>query len=109
MEETNAKRFLTEQEAATALRRSKSAIKRLRLSGQLPYLPGKPVLIEAADLEAYVQRMKDRAGSAAAEKAQERRTFSELSPAEQAASARAWALRQKLKPPRVRRKPPKPG
>ena len=32
---------------------SPSTVKRLRISGHLAYIPGRPVLIDEADLEAY--------------------------------------------------------
>lgn len=46
--------LLTEIEAAERLHCSTSKIKRLRLSGQLPYLPGRPVLVDEKDLDQYV-------------------------------------------------------
>lgn len=98
-------RFMTESEVADVLRRSTSAIKRLRLSGQLAYLPLRPVLIDRADLEAYIQRQKDAAEAAAAAAIKAARPFSELSHAEQMRSARAWALKQKMRFPRGRRTP----
>lgn len=49
---------LTETEAAKLLRCTRSKIKELRLAGKLPYLPGPPVLIDEADLTAYVESEK---------------------------------------------------
>lgn len=46
--------LLTESEVAERLQCSVSKIKRLRLSGQLPYLPGRPVLVDEKDLDQYV-------------------------------------------------------
>jgi hypothetical protein len=51
-------RFLTEPEAAEILRCSTTKVKRLRLSGQLAYLPGRPVLIDEADLAAFIEGQK---------------------------------------------------
>lgn len=49
---------MTEAEAAELMRCSREKIKRLRLSGKLPYLPGRPVLIDEADLVAMIEAMK---------------------------------------------------
>ncbi len=46
--------FMTESQAAQRLGCSTSTVKRLRLSGKLSYIPGRPVLIDEADLEAYL-------------------------------------------------------
>lgn len=43
--------LLTEREAAERMGWSKQKIQRLRLAGQLPFYPGRPPLIEPADLE----------------------------------------------------------
>lgn len=51
-------KLLTEAEAAKLLRCTRSKIKQLVLEGKLPHLPGPPVLIDEADLEAYVQNEK---------------------------------------------------
>lgn len=53
-------KLLTEAEAAELMRCSREKIKRLRLSGTLPYLPGRPVLIDEADLIAMIDAMKGR-------------------------------------------------
>ncbi len=47
-------KFLTEPEVAEVLRCSTSKIKRLRLSGRLAYLPGRPVLIAEEALQAWI-------------------------------------------------------
>jgi excisionase family DNA binding protein len=47
--------LLTEAEAAEQLRCSTDKIKRLRLTGKLKYLPGRPVLIKEADLGEYIE------------------------------------------------------
>lgn len=51
-------KLLTESEAADLLRCSLQKVKRLRLSGKLPYLRGRPAMIEEADIHAYVEREK---------------------------------------------------
>lgn len=43
--------LLTDREAAERMGWSKQKIQRLRLTGQLPFYPGRPPLIEPADLE----------------------------------------------------------
>jgi excisionase family DNA binding protein len=50
--------LLLEREAAERLRVSTTTIKRLRLSGQLAYIPGKPVRIEESELTAYIARQR---------------------------------------------------
>lgn len=47
-------KYLLEYEAAELLRCSVSKIKRLRLSGQIGYQIGRPVLISEMDLETYI-------------------------------------------------------
>ncbi|MCH4543183.1 helix-turn-helix domain-containing protein [Ochrobactrum sp. A-1] len=49
---------MTEAEVAARMRCSRSKIKALRLSGKLPYLPGRPVLIDEKDLNEYLERIK---------------------------------------------------
>ena len=46
--------LLTEREVADRLRCSLPKVKRLRLTGKLAYLPGRPPLVDEEDLEAYV-------------------------------------------------------
>lgn len=87
--------FLTEPEVAERLRCSTSKIKRLRLSGQMSYLPGRPVLIDEADLAEYLERVKRRqAAKLAAEQAEQARkasgTVGDPDP-------RRWALKAALK------------
>ncbi|ESX21412.1 helix-turn-helix domain-containing protein [Mesorhizobium sp. LSJC264A00] len=43
--------LLTQDEVAKRLRCSTQKVKRLRISGQMAYIPGRPVLIEEADLK----------------------------------------------------------
>lgn len=84
-------KFLTEPEAAEILRCSTSKIKRLRLGGVLPYYPGRPVLIDEADLQAYLDELKRNAPPPPPPP---------LTPEEQAQEtvrkAREWALKAKL-------------
>jgi excisionase family DNA binding protein len=53
-------KILLESEVAKRLRCSTSKVKRLRLNGELAYLPGRPVLIDEADVEAYLESAKQR-------------------------------------------------
>jgi excisionase family DNA binding protein len=46
--------LLSESEAAERLGCSASTVKRLRLSGRLTYLPGRPVLIDEKDLAVFI-------------------------------------------------------
>lgn len=48
------RKFLLETEAAEILRCTPQRIYQLRHSGKLRYTPGRPVLIDQADLEAYI-------------------------------------------------------
>ncbi|KAA3447129.1 DNA-binding protein [Mesorhizobium sp. SARCC-RB16n] len=58
---TDASTLLTQEEVAERLRCSVAKVKRLRFTGQLAYLPGRPVLIEEADLEKYLEGIKRQA------------------------------------------------
>lgn len=83
--------LLTEAEVAERLRCSRSKVKRLRLSGCLAYLPGRPVLVDEADLAAYLDSVK--------RQGEERQAEAEANKPDecQAAAARAretWLLRQ---------------
>lgn len=83
--------LLTEAEVAERLRCSTSKVKRLRLSGKLAYLPGRPVLVDEADLAAYLDSVK--------RQGEERQAKAEAGKPDecQAAAARAretWLLRQ---------------
>ena len=53
-------KLLTESEVAERLRCSPYTVARLRKRGRLPYIPGRPVLIDEADLLAYLECMKCR-------------------------------------------------
>jgi hypothetical protein len=50
--------FLTEREVADRLRCSLPKVKRLRLTGKLAYLPGRPPLVDEEDLAAYIALAK---------------------------------------------------
>ena len=47
-------KLLTQEEAAERLGCSTSKIKRLRVGRRLTYIPGRPILIDEADLETYI-------------------------------------------------------
>jgi excisionase family DNA binding protein len=51
-------KLLTEPEAAEILRCSPYTVARLRKAGKLPYIPGRPVLIDEADLLVYIETVK---------------------------------------------------
>lgn len=84
-------RLLTEAEVAERLGCSRKKIQRLRTGGHLSYFPGRPVLIDEADLEDYLARVNPPPPSAS----------------EQAAAAAAKGARRareawlKRRPPRV--------
>ncbi|MDP1731132.1 MAG: hypothetical protein Q8L54_08155 [Devosia sp.] len=73
-------RFLTDAEAALLLGRSVYKVAEIRAAGKIPYLPGKPVLMERCDVLAFK----------AAEEAPK-------TPAQLRANARAWAERYLFK------------
>jgi excisionase family DNA binding protein len=58
---TGLPKLLTEPEVAEILRCSPYTVARLRKAGKLPYLPGRPVLIDEADLLAYIEDKKRKA------------------------------------------------
>ncbi|WP_393986765.1 helix-turn-helix domain-containing protein [Xanthobacter flavus] len=53
--------LLTEEEVAVLLRCSCAKVKRLRLSGAMAYLPGRPPLILRDDLNAYIEGARRKA------------------------------------------------
>ncbi|MFB9983046.1 helix-turn-helix domain-containing protein [Mesorhizobium kowhaii] len=59
---------MTQDEVAERLRCSPSKVKRLRIAGLLAYLPGRPVLIEEADIEKYLESVKRQARPAVSKK-----------------------------------------
>ncbi len=58
MSDSRKTRLLIEREVAELLRCSVSKVKRLRLSRQLGYLQGRPVLVPEEDAEEYVLRIR---------------------------------------------------
>ena len=52
--------LLTDEEVAVRLRCKPKTVQRLRLIGKLPYLPHRPPMVDAADLDAYIEREKRR-------------------------------------------------
>ena len=50
--------LLTQAEVARLLRCSISKVEHLRRDGALPYIPGRPVKIELADLLSYTERSR---------------------------------------------------
>jgi excisionase family DNA binding protein len=51
-------RLLLESEAAEHLRVSRTTVKRLRMTGALSYIPGRPVRIPESALAAYISRLR---------------------------------------------------
>lgn len=47
-------KMLTQGEVANRLGVSQTTVKRLRLDGKLIYIPGRPILIDQADLDTYI-------------------------------------------------------
>lgn len=90
-------KLLTEAEAAAVLRCSRSKVKRLRLTGALAYVPGRPVTIEEEALAAYVERATREAAVAAARAAEIVRRREAPTEAEQAAAARELARKSWLR------------
>lgn len=95
--------LMTEAEVARFLGKSTETVKRLRVSGELPYLPGRPPMSRKSDVLAYVERNLKRAKPATPE-APRQKTQAEVE-----ADARAWALKQRLKFPRAKRSKPSPA
>ncbi len=90
--------LLTETEVAEKLRCSTSKIKRLRMSGELPYIVGRPVLIDETDLIAFIDARKRRA--APAQKPITKAEETNIS----ADEARAWALKKVFGTPQRKRR-----
>jgi len=88
-------KLITDQEAAEIFRCSTDKIKRLRLSGKLPYIPGRPVKINEADLLTFIEASIKRSVSPEPATAPKQD--------DPTASARAWALQAMLKPKRAPR------
>ena len=90
--------LLNESEVAKILRCSREKIKRLRLSGRISYIPGRPVLIDEEDLKTFVETLKTR-NTVSAETPPSRDL------ARQPEDARKWALEQVLLRRRGRNRP----
>ncbi|TPI64275.1 helix-turn-helix domain-containing protein [Mesorhizobium sp. B3-1-3] len=94
-------KLLTQDEAAAILRCSASKVKRLRITGRLAYLPGRPVLIEESDLEAYMESVRRAAKPPATKEPKSARRASDgrkLTPSEMedpgVLARRIWLARQ---------------
>ena len=84
-------RLLLQKEVAERLRCSEVKVKRLRMSGQLAYIPGRPLMVREADLEAYIE------GAAIKKQRREKPVEPrQKSKAELEAEARAWAAQAVL-------------
>ncbi|ACI57424.1 conserved hypothetical protein [Rhizobium leguminosarum bv. trifolii WSM2304] len=92
-------KLITEQEASEILRCSAEKIKRLRLSGRLAYIPGRPVMIDEADLLAFIEASKIRAPTSSGNAPEGKPKL----------SAEAWARLAVLKPKRAPRSSKKPA
>lgn len=55
--------LLTEQEVAQRLRSSVARVRKLRLTGQLAYIRGRPVLVDEADLARFIEARRAKAGA----------------------------------------------
>ncbi|MDG4903496.1 MULTISPECIES: helix-turn-helix domain-containing protein [unclassified Mesorhizobium] len=84
--------LLTQKEVAERLRCSEQKVKRLRKIGALAYIPGRPVLIDEADLGEYLSRIKRQSGPAAAKPVAIKPVRPPESPA--ALARRVWLARQ---------------
>lgn len=80
MTDTSRTKYLLESEVAARLRCSASKVKRLRLTGQIGYQMGRPVLISEDDLDAYIHSVTIEAAMK-----------------EAAQAAKAWEKQQKKK------------
>lgn len=87
-------RLLLQSEVAERLRCGDSTVKRLRMAGKLPYIPGRPVKIRESDLLAYIEAETVRA---APSKPPPLPRPPDMSAVE--ADARMWALRSVLLKP----------
>ena len=97
-------RLLLQSEVAEILRCGDSTVKRLRITGKLAYIPGRPVKIRESELLAFIEATTVRAKptvTTSAQKAPDRAAIE--------AQAREWALKTVLlgKPVRTPRTPKK--
>jgi len=95
-------KYLTDEEAGRVLRRSAAFVRRLRLRGELPYIPGRPVYVDRADLEDYISGAKI---GEPVPKPEPPPTAAELERLREEAdeAARQCVLRKKAQAPRRRR------
>lgn len=87
--------LLTEPEVAERLGYSKWKVQRLRLNGKLSYIPGRPVLVDEADLQKYIDEVKAIKDAKAAKLIKNKDTWGHPDP-------RIWAA-QAILIPRIRR------
>lgn len=88
-------KLLTESEAAALCRRSRSWLKAKRLSGQLPYIPGRPPMILESDLEPFIEAL-NRPSPFARQSSMLPKTAT-ITPESAALSARVWGQERLLK------------
>jgi excisionase family DNA binding protein len=48
--------LLTQDEVAVILRCSPQTVRRLRIAGKLPYLPGRPIKVRSEDLDRWIAK-----------------------------------------------------
>ncbi|TGT63722.1 DNA-binding protein [Mesorhizobium sp. M00.F.Ca.ET.170.01.1.1] len=95
-------KLLTQDEVADILECSTSTIKRLRQTGRLAYIPGRPVLIDEADLAAYQETLRREEPTPKVEK-----TKAEFVPPQQSPAKLArliWLARQNSAHERAKRR-----
>tara|TARA_R110002153_G_scaffold80035_3_gene203894 strand:- start:9 stop:305 length:297 start_codon:yes stop_codon:yes gene_type:complete len=51
-------KLLTQKDVAKMLNKSEDHVKRLRLAGKIPFIPGRPVLMDETDVLNYLKRAK---------------------------------------------------
>lgn len=95
-------KLLTQDEVAEILGCSVSKIRRLRQTGRLAYIPGRPVLIDEADLAQYQEALKRAALPPKAEKKKEEFVHPQQSPAKLARLI--WLARQNSAHERAKRR-----
>ncbi|WAX97870.1 helix-turn-helix domain-containing protein [Aminobacter sp. NyZ550] len=93
-------KLLTEIEVANILSCSPATVKRLRLTGRLTYIPGRPVRIDVDDLNAYLAALvapQEAVESAAASPRTPERDFRRL-------ARQVWLQRQSFRRSRDEKK-----
>lgn len=89
--------LLTEKEVAERLRCAVSKVRRLRRTGKLAFLPGRPVLIREEDLRSYIEgalKLNPPIDKAPASKHATPQAAREKAYDPVEAARRAWILRQ---------------